>query len=263
MRLVILFFIVFTGYSLSGQSTLRPMDQTIQMRATQEYNDRLYKASNDRMLSKNPYESIDGSPYFLEEPQDAILTLVNDEIVELKILIDRYADELISHPLGGVALEGFSVYRSYFAEALENLSVTMHIFRAGEDKNAVEPFLRSDMSENEKAVNQQWLDQLWGVYTTTVEANRDLPAGALNDYANGFASRLQSSNGDSAQLALDSPPTTELQAVLSWYLFTTSALSETPCVPDRDGVPRLPSEVFWLDPTIACLLDVEPFAAVL
>ena len=96
MRYLILFLFISLSFQGFAQSTLRPMDQTIQMRATQEYNERLYKASNKKMLSKNPYEEIDGSAYFYEDPTIARLLLVNDEIAEVNLLIDRYADELVS-----------------------------------------------------------------------------------------------------------------------------------------------------------------------
>lgn len=96
MKYLIVSFVIWFGSGLSAQSSLRPMDQTVQMRAAQEYNERLYKASNNRMLAKNAYEEIDGSAYFYEEPTIAKLMLVNDEVAEVKLLIDQYAHELVS-----------------------------------------------------------------------------------------------------------------------------------------------------------------------
>ncbi|MDX1736357.1 MAG: S49 family peptidase, partial [Halioglobus sp.] len=74
---------------------------------------------------------------------------VGDLYTQDQYLLASHADEVILHPLGGVALEGFSSYRNYFREALEKLSVNVHVFRAGEHKSAVEPFIRDDMSEGE------------------------------------------------------------------------------------------------------------------
>lgn len=128
---------------------------------------------------------------------------VGDYYSQDQYLLASYADELIAHPMGGAALEGFSVYHNYYAEALEKLSVSMHIFRAGQHKSAVEPLLRSDMSSDEKGVAMQWLEDLWGRYTSSVETNRELPDGAVDAYVNGFAARLVAGNGDSAKDALD------------------------------------------------------------
>ncbi|MEP4147563.1 MAG: signal peptide peptidase SppA [Halioglobus sp.] len=128
---------------------------------------------------------------------------VGDYYSQDQYLLASYADELIAHPMGGAALEGFSVYQNYYAEALDKLSVSMHIFRAGQYKSASEPFLRSDMSTDEKGVALQWLEDLWGRYTSSVEANRELPNGAIDAYVNGFATRMVDGNGDSAKDALD------------------------------------------------------------
>ncbi len=116
-------------------------------------------------------------------------------------LLASYADEILLHPLGGVALEGYGAYQNYFRDALEKFSVTMHVFRVGENKGAVEPFLRNDMSPQEKQVTQRWLDDLWSQYTGRVEENRKLEKGALNDYINNYAERLRGVNGNTGLAA--------------------------------------------------------------
>ncbi|RLQ21974.1 signal peptide peptidase SppA [Seongchinamella sediminis] len=131
------------------------------------------------------------------------IVAVGDFFTQDQYLLASYADELISHPMGGVALEGFSVYHNYYAEALDKLSVSMHVFRAGQHKSAVEPLIRSDMSAGEKEVALDWLQDLWGNYTTIIEQNRQLAPGAVDDYVNGFAAAMTAGDGDSARLALE------------------------------------------------------------
>jgi protease-4 len=128
---------------------------------------------------------------------------VADFFTQDQYLLASHADEIITHPMGGVALEGFAAYFNYFADALEKLSVTMHVFRAGKFKSAMEPFTRNDMSPEEKVNAQTWLDDLWQLYTGTVEAQRELPAGAIDAYVEGFARRLVAQGGDTARDALD------------------------------------------------------------
>lgn len=127
---------------------------------------------------------------------------VGDYYTQDQYLLASHADSVIVHPLGGVALEGYSSYRNYFREALEKVSVNVHVFRAGEHKSAMEPFMRDDMSPGEKEVTGRWLQILWDQYTSTVEASRKLSAGAVNDYVNNFARRLEDEDGDSAVTAL-------------------------------------------------------------
>lgn len=130
------------------------------------------------------------------------IVAIGDYYTQDQYLLASYADTVIAHPMGGVALEGFSSYRNYFRDALEKISVNVHIFRAGDHKSAVEPFMRDDMSPEEKELTSRWLDNLWGQYTSIVEIQRELAPGAVNDYVNNFTERLQSQGGDAAQTSL-------------------------------------------------------------
>ncbi|MBA6412785.1 signal peptide peptidase SppA [Parahaliea sp. F7430] len=125
-----------------------------------------------------------------------------DYFTQDQYLLASQADTVILHPYGAVALEGFSSYRNYYQEALEKLSVNVHVFKAGEHKSIAEPFLRNDMSEDEQAITLRWLDQLWGQFTEIVEQRRQLTKGAVTAYVNEYAQRLAEQGGDAAQAAL-------------------------------------------------------------
>lgn len=128
---------------------------------------------------------------------------VGDYFSQDQYLLASHADHVIVHPLGGVALEGYSSYRNYFREALEKASVNMHIFRVGEHKSAVEPFMRDDMSPGEKEVTGRWLQVLWGQYVSAVETQRELAPGSVSEYANDFSGLLAAQGGDTARTALE------------------------------------------------------------
>lgn len=127
---------------------------------------------------------------------------IGDYYTQDQYLLASYADTVIAHPMGGVALEGYSSYNNYFREALKKVSVNVHIFRAGDHKSAVEPFIRDDMSPGEKKVTRRWLGNLWGQYTQLVEAQRELPAGSVDNFVNNFTELLSSQGGDAAQAAV-------------------------------------------------------------
>jgi protease-4 len=112
------------------------------------------------------------------------------------------ADHILMHPLGAVTLEGYGSYINYFAEALEKLSVTVHIFRAGEHKSFAEPFQRRDMSPGEKLITGRWLAVLWDKYTRDIEVRRELDDGAIDALINDYPARLRTAQGDAAALAL-------------------------------------------------------------
>ncbi|MFK7975107.1 MAG: signal peptide peptidase SppA [Halioglobus sp.] len=129
------------------------------------------------------------------------IVAVGDYFTQDQYLLASHADTVIAHPLGGVAVEGYSSYQNYFRETLEKISVSMHVFRAGDYKSAVEPYTRDDMSLGEKEVTRAWLSDLWKKYAGIVETERGLDSGALDNYINNYATRLQAAGGDSATLA--------------------------------------------------------------
>ena len=146
-------------------------------------------------------------------------------------LLASQADHVMLHPEGGMFLEGFSVYRSYLRSFLEKARVTMHVFRAGENKSAVEPYLRDDMSDSEREVVSRWLSGLWSTYTDLAESGRELPAGAMNTFIASFPDQLAASSNDLAQTMLDAG----WVDALADHAQMDEALAEWVGVTDEDG----------------------------
>ncbi len=114
-----------------------------------------------------------------------------------------HADHLYLHPMGGVILTGFGLYRNYFRSALEKLLIQFHVFRVGTYKSALEPFLRDDMSEDAKEANLSWLSVLWDAYKGSIAELRGLTPETVDGYINNVAANLSMVKGDTARLALD------------------------------------------------------------
>lgn len=96
------------------------------------------------------------------------ITAIADNYSQTQYLLASYADEIYLNPQGMVFLQGFSVYRLYFKEALDNLLITPHIFKVGTYKSFVEPYTQNQMSAASKVANSHWLNQLWQGYIETV-----------------------------------------------------------------------------------------------
>ena len=154
-------------------------------------------------------------------------------------LLASQADQILLHPEGGMFLEGFSVYRSYLRSFLEKIRVTMHVFRAGENKSAVEPYLRDDMSEEEREVVSRWLEALWATYTELAESGRELPAGTMDQFIASFAAQLSASDNDLAETMLAAG----WVDMLADHAQMEDALAEWVGVTDEDGC----AEVILLD----------------
>lgn len=134
---------------------------------------------------------------------DKPVVAVGDFYDQSHYLLAAHADEILMHPEGGLLLEGFGVYRNYIRQLLENAYVSMHVFRVGENKSAVEPYLRDDMSPQEREVVGRWLGGLWETWTATVEQARGLESGAINAFIDSFPEQLAAAEGELAQLMVD------------------------------------------------------------
>lgn len=114
-----------------------------------------------------------------------------------------YADSVYLHPMGGMLLEGYASYGNYFAEGLENIKATPHIFKVGKYKSAVEPFTRNDMSPEAKEANRAWLNELWAQYKGNVAESRPFGTENFDETFEQVLTKFSAVKGDSAKYALE------------------------------------------------------------
>ncbi len=112
------------------------------------------------------------------------------------------ADEVHLNPLGMVLVEGYGIWRPYFKEGLDKYEVDVHVFRVGEYKSAVEPYLRDDISPEARDSYQDLLGDLWGSWVADVAAARKLTPGEVIASIEGVDERLRAAHGDAAKMAL-------------------------------------------------------------
>ena len=128
---------------------------------------------------------------------------VGDYFSQGHYLLASQADIVVMNPEGGLELTGFAFYRNYLKTFLDNIYVKMNVFRVGENKSAVEPYLRDDMSPQQREVVGAWLGDLWRIYAEQVEQGRGLSSGQLETFINTFPEQLEQAGGDAAQLMMD------------------------------------------------------------
>lgn len=125
-----------------------------------------------------------------------------DHYTQTQYYLASYADEIYLNDMGALLLTGFGMYQHYMKDGLDKLNVKVHVFRVGSYKDFVEPFTRNSMSESSRQHTSQWVNELWGIYSSRIETARQLPAGALHNFINNMDTHLQQVGGDNAQLAL-------------------------------------------------------------
>ena len=127
--------------------------------------------------------------------------------------VSSVADELYLNPMGSLVIDGFGGSNLYFKDFLDRYGFEAHVYRVGDYKEAVEPFIRNDMSEESKEVNMRMLDKLWTGFSEKIEKHRKLESGSINRYGVGFAEELKKTKGDFARAAIENNLVDEL---LTW-----------------------------------------------
>ncbi|QCO66828.1 signal peptide peptidase SppA [Luteimonas yindakuii] len=119
-------------------------------------------------------------------------------------LLAAQADEVYVDPMGsGVVLEGLASYGLYFGEALrEKLDVDVHVFKVGEFKSAVEPYILDAASTEAKEADFYWLNDIWQRYLADIAHARGLDVARIQVDIDGMADGIAAVGGDMAQYAL-------------------------------------------------------------
>jgi protease-4 len=114
-----------------------------------------------------------------------------------------HADETLLHPEGVLFLQGFGGYRPYYKEGLDRYGIDVHVFRVGEYKSAVEPYLRNDMSTEAREAALAIHGDLWRTWLSDVAAARDLQPEEIHQWIEASLENLRETGGDIPQAALD------------------------------------------------------------
>ncbi|MDO4190890.1 MAG: signal peptide peptidase SppA [Bacteroidales bacterium] len=94
------------------------------------------------------------------------------------------ADKILLNPQGSVALSGIQMQTMFYSELLSKVGVEMEIFKVGTFKSAVEPYIRTDMSEANKLQLHTYADGVWARICDDIATSRNITTEAINDFAN-------------------------------------------------------------------------------
>ncbi len=96
------------------------------------------------------------------------------------------ADSVMVNPEGFFEWKGLSASVTYLKEAMDKLGVKPEVLRAtgNKFKSAVEPYLRQDMSEENRLQLSTLLGSVWGSYTDDIAKSMNLSVATLDQLAN-------------------------------------------------------------------------------
>ncbi|MEG3836990.1 MULTISPECIES: signal peptide peptidase SppA [unclassified Microcoleus] len=93
------------------------------------------------------------------------------------------ANTIAVNPYGALEINGFSSQAMFLTGALEKYGVGVQVTRVGKYKSAVEPFLLTKMSPENRQQTQKLLGDMWGEYLKTVAPSRKVTVPQLQALA--------------------------------------------------------------------------------
>ena len=93
------------------------------------------------------------------------------------------ATKIFVNPEGAVDIHGLASTVPFFKNALDKLGVEVQVFKVGEFKSAVEPFLLTQMSEPARLQTKVYIDSVWSEVSDIIAENRSIPASQVQNLA--------------------------------------------------------------------------------
>lgn len=84
------------------------------------------------------------------------------------------ADQYYLHPAGGIDLKGLATEVTFFKDFAEKYGIGIDVIRHGKYKAAVEPFIRNDISEENRTQLSTLLNDIWSNLSTKMAASRKI-----------------------------------------------------------------------------------------
>ena len=84
------------------------------------------------------------------------------------------SDKIYLNPQGALTLNGLSSQLTFFKGALDKLEIEPEVIRHGKYKSAIEPFIRANMSEENRTQIAGFIDPIWNHMATNIAASRKL-----------------------------------------------------------------------------------------
>ncbi len=121
----------------------------------------------------------------LEKFRAAGKTIVtyNVEWSERDYYLSSVANKIIINPLGAMELNGLSSQPMFLAGALEKYGIGIQIIRVGKFKAAVEPFILTKLSPENRQQTERLLGDVWGEWQSAVSKSRNVTTSKLQQIA--------------------------------------------------------------------------------
>ncbi|WP_420575636.1 signal peptide peptidase SppA [Ekhidna sp.] len=131
-----------------------------------------------------------GSYAGLQEIRDALLDFkesgkfvyaYGEYISESDYYVASVADSLFINPTGAIEFNGLHVNITFLKGMFDKLDIRPEVFRVGEFKSYVEPYIRKDLSEENRLQYSELLSSMYSIYLDNVANSVMIPAEKLSE----------------------------------------------------------------------------------
>ena len=103
--------------------------------------------------------------------------------------LNSVANTIYLNPIGDIDFKGLSTEVMYFKDFQDKTGLKMEVIRHGKYKSAVEPFLLSEMSPENRDQITTFLTSIWNAMAADISKSRNIPVAQLNTIAAGLLAR--------------------------------------------------------------------------
>lgn len=119
-----------------------------------------------------------------------------DVMSEQAYYLATAADKVYLNPEGELEFNGLAIEMTFFKKMFEKLEIKPEIFRVGEFKSAVEPFMLEKMSPENRLQLTEMVNSIYDHVLTRISESRGVPTEKLEEISDGMLAR-------SAKLSVD------------------------------------------------------------
>jgi protease IV len=134
---------------------------------------------------RNALEKFRESGKFVISYSDYVLT-------QQCFYLSSAADKIFINPLAMVDFKGLSSQVMFYKKALDKIGVEVQVTRHGKFKGAVEPFIRDDLSVDNKEQIKDYMGSIWNTVLDAISGSRKIPVEKLNTLADDLSGNIAS-----------------------------------------------------------------------
>ena len=121
------------------------------------------------------------------------VTTYGNVVSQSSYYLGSVGQEYYLHPAGGIDLKGLSSEVAFYKDFADKYGVGIEVIRHGKYKSAVEPYLRNDLSDENKEQISVMLNDLWGNISNNISKSRKISVSDLNTVADSLIGMIPES----------------------------------------------------------------------